>query len=568
VGFIENELIMGRTFDLSGKYQKSLFSFNEREKKSRSTDLFLRKSLGVFLIATAWFYTFWLSGVLNISAWWISLPFFFSHCFLAFLACITVLNNWHRSFPHLSLCSDDDAPLVAVLVPTSNEPPEMVRKTLVSVLTQRWPREKLVLIVGDDGCRTTIKHLVQELQILYTPLGLHYLQPPRKGTPERRGNAKDGNLNAMLAFLAEYYPTIPFVETRDADDLVGDSSFLQYTIGYLLQHPQTAYVQTIKDASVSPGDPFGNKLAFFYRGMMLSRDAANAVFPCGSGLVWRKSCLEAIGGFPTWNVVEDLYSGYLALQRGFQGSYLPLVGAVAQVPPEDIANVYKQLGTWALDTFRLCIWQCPLTVRGLTLRQRFQFLELGLFYFSSAPLLILLLTPLLCLICGVKLFVTDPLTYGLHFWPYLILVEAFAFVLGNDVAPREVWRAKQMLMCLLFVYLKAFWIALSYGPNRKPHYRVTRKVRHARFYIREVALHILLFFAYFFAIFYHILSSEEKQLRALDFGSIGWALVYMILLASIIQRGWYGVELKMFLKAWRFRLGRARAMERNKKKEK
>ena len=137
------------------------------------------------------------------------IAFFLFSLFSCVLACITVLNNWHRSFPHLSLCSDDDAPLVAVLVPTSNEPPEMVRKTLVSVLTQRWPREKLVLIVGDDGCRTTIKHLVQELQILYTPLGLHYLQPPRKGTPERRGNAKDGNLNANACISRRILPNYP-----------------------------------------------------------------------------------------------------------------------------------------------------------------------------------------------------------------------------------------------------------------------------------------------------------------------------------------------------------------------
>jgi cellulose synthase (UDP-forming) len=70
--------------------------------------------------------------------------------------------------------------------------------------------------------------------------------------------------------------------------------------------------QTIKDALVSPGDPFGNRRTAFYRGILLSRDAAGAAPPLGSGLVWRLHHLVAIGGFPTWSLLEDVYSGYLA----------------------------------------------------------------------------------------------------------------------------------------------------------------------------------------------------------------------------------------------------------------
>jgi cellulose synthase (UDP-forming) len=202
--------------------------------KSQRTNDLLRQEIGILLVITALFYTLWLSKVLNIRIWWISFPFFLSHCFLAILACVTVFNNWHRSSPCMSVCSDDNAPMVAVLVPTYNEPPEMVRRTLISILTQRWPCEKLIVIVGDDGYQTSIQHVVEELQVLYAPGKLHYLQPPPKNTPERLGNAKDGNLNAMLRFLTQFYPDIHFVETRDADDLVGDPDFLQYTISYLL----------------------------------------------------------------------------------------------------------------------------------------------------------------------------------------------------------------------------------------------------------------------------------------------------------------------------------------------
>jgi cellulose synthase (UDP-forming) len=75
-------------------------------------------------------------------------------------------------------------------------------------------------------------------------------------------------------------------------------------------------VQTIKQAQVSAGDPFNNWEPMFYRGQMLARNAANAVFPCGSGLVWRRSALREIGEFPTWNLVEDVQSGLEALRLG------------------------------------------------------------------------------------------------------------------------------------------------------------------------------------------------------------------------------------------------------------
>src|SRR5690606_579112 len=112
---------------------------------------------------------------------------------------------------------------------------------------------------------------------------------------------------------------------------------------------ELAFVQTIKEVNTPKGDPFGNKESLFYRSLMLSKNSAKAVFPCGSGLLWRRKALDDIGGFPSWNIVEDFQSGIEALRRGWESEYIPIVGAVGQVAPEDIPNLYKQRGTWALD---------------------------------------------------------------------------------------------------------------------------------------------------------------------------------------------------------------------------
>ncbi len=149
---------------------------------------------------------------------------------------------------------------------------------------------------------------------------------------------------------------IELIETRDADDLVGDRRFLREAVGQLLAHERLAFVQTVKSGEVHRGDPFDNLQPHFFGCAMASRYAANAVFPCGSGVVWRRAALSDIGDFPTWNLVEDLQSGIEALRRGWDGCYLPIVGAYAQHSPEDLPNFVKQRGTWALDTMRLMLW--------------------------------------------------------------------------------------------------------------------------------------------------------------------------------------------------------------------
>ena len=187
-------------------------------------------------------------------------------------------------------------------------------------------------------------------------MGVVYHEPPPRDAPGRHGAAKAGNLNSALELVLSWFPSVEHVETRDADDEVGTHNFLRHTIGQLEFDKRLAFVQTVKEAQVSAGDPFVNLDGQFYRCQMLSRNFANAGLPCGSGLVWRREALDAIGGFPTWNLVEDLQSGVEALRRGWRGRYLTIVGAVGQHSPEDVANVFKQRGTWAIDTVRLVIW--------------------------------------------------------------------------------------------------------------------------------------------------------------------------------------------------------------------
>jgi Glycosyltransferases, probably involved in cell wall biogenesis len=500
--------------------------------------------VGSIFLVVAVYYITWLATILNKEALWLAIPFFLSMCYLTLIVLVTIYNNWTRVVYPLVRLPNNHEPMVAVCIPTYGESPAMVQVTIESVLSQEWPQDKLLIVVGDDSHRPAMQQMVENIQYSFPSTRIVYHEPPRKGTPERKGSAKDGNLNSMLAYVGQHYPEIAYIETRDADDVVGSPQFLRYTIGHLQRHKDVAYVQTIKDTLVSEGDPFGNRQSFFYRGVMFARNATNAVFPCGSGLVWRRAKLEAIGGFPTWNLVEDLYSGYVAMQHGLKNAYLPVVGAVGQVSPEDIPNVYKQLGTWAMDTVRIFLWKNPWFTKGFTFNQRMQFTELCLFYLLSFPLFIFIITPIISLLTGVYPFITTNIDYMLHFWLYAASIELLLVISSDSTSFEEIWRARQMWFGMIFVFMKSSILALVYGPNKKPVYKVTRKTQEAGLYLRDVLLQTLLFLALLVAISYNLFIHRSSILQDSDLGSIFWAVFFMLLLAGIIHRSWFGYRIR------------------------
>ncbi len=412
----------------------------------------------------------------------------------------------------------------------------MVEATIRSVLDQDWPAERLLIIVGDDAANPDLAARLTELAS-HTPARIVYHRPFPLGSPERGNVAKAGNLNSAMKELERLDPLdqIHFVETRDADDLVGDREFLRRAVAHLTDAPRAAFVQTIKRATVSRGDPFGNVEPTFYERVMISRHASNAVFPCGSGLVWRREALGDIGGFPTWGLVEDLQSGVEALRRGWRGIYLPIVGAIAQHAPEDLPNVYKQRGTWAWDTVRLLCWG---DLSGLSFRQRLQFLELGLFYAQGLVFVVLCIYPIIGLATATYPLETTQLEFALHFWPCAIAIELFLVALSNGLPLESVWRSRQMSTGLAFVHAAACVRAVFGGPSSKPTYRVTRKVHEHDVYLRLVAPHIAVCVGFVIAL--GIALARDNPLTELDLGSVYWGAVMSMVMATFATKSWFG----------------------------
>ncbi len=487
------------------------------------------------VLGMAWFLP-WLVAHIDLSRAWISLPFLLATIVVCAASLVSVINRWQRATPERALVAEGEEPAVAVIVPTLGEPLELLERTVRSVLEQDWPSNRLWILVSDDAHDGRVRELVGQLALAYPTASLRYHRPPRVGDPRRRGDAKAGNLNSALTRLPK---SIEYVETRDADDLVGDRGFLRETVGQLMAHERLAFVQTAKAGAVSSHDPFDNQQPHFFQCAMPSRYAANAVFPCGSGVVWRRRALHEIGDFPTWNLVEDLQSGLEALRLGWDGCYLPILGAFAQHSPEDLPNFIKQRGTWALDTVRLTLWADK---RGLRLRQRLQFYELGLFYMQGPATLVFLLAPVFGFLFHVYPVVTSTSSFIVHFWPFAAALELYLALVHRPMSLEQLWRARLVWAGLAFVYAKACLLAVTGGRDGKPGYRVTRKENTYAWHWQQIVPHVILLallsgsMAYSFA--------TRGLLSSFDVGSAYWAVLYGLLLLGFIRLSWHGLDLR------------------------
>ncbi|HLY82190.1 MAG TPA: glycosyltransferase, partial [Acidimicrobiales bacterium] len=252
-----------------------------------------------------------------------------------------------------------------------------------------------------------------------------------------------------------------------------------------------------------------------------------------------------IGEFPTWNLVEDLQSGVEALRRGWRGLYLPIVGAVGQHSPQDIPNVYKQRGTWAIDTVRLMVWG---NLRGLGLRQRGHFFGMLLDYLNAFTVFIYVPSVVASLLGWFPLKATA-LGYLTHMLPLVLATEIWLLVINdpyNDRRRRQrqpiraLWRVRIMWTGMAPVYAKATVQALLGGPNRKPVYKITRKEDDVRWHWRQTLPQIMLVLTVVCVMAYTLRYGSLPSIGLLA-GTLYWGGLNVVLLMGFVVRGWHGV---------------------------
>lgn len=413
----------------------------------------------------------------------------------------------------------DRAFSVDVFITTAGEPFNVVSKCVHAATAIDWPRKDLNIYLLDDANAPELKSLANRL-------GIHHLSRQTAGLG--RENAKAGNLNYGLRNSSS-----ELILSLDADQ-APKPNILKALAGYM-KFDDLAFIQSAQTFYLPEGDPFYNGDNVFYGTMQKAFDESNSVISCGSGVLYRRRALEDIGGFVEWNLVEDLVSSYEMHARGWKSFYYPHA-LTRGLAPWDINGVYHQRSQWALDTFRLFIWDNMLFKKGLTMAQKMGYLSIPLAYLCSGFVFpVFFIIPLWGYITGEYVINGNVLWFFcLRLIYFLMMTGGLRYLFEQNYPGKQF----QMLFGIFPVYAVSFVRAFFYPKGRKPAYRVTNVAsrRLTRLAAFKVMPQLLLFWANaalpFFAIFNDTSPGRFILLNALVSG-LGLWLMWQVLSASL-----------------------------------
>ena len=357
----------------------------------------------VTVVVSAW-YLWWRLSTINHGAPVFSYLLYAGECF----GVVTLLLHFYM----VRRLTVREAPLPApghtvdIFIPTINEPVDIVRRTAVKAISMEYPHTTYIL---DDGNRPEMRALAEEL-------GCEYLA---RGTNE---HAKAGNLND-----AYEHSKGEFIAIFDADH-APKSNFLMRTLGYFTD-PKVAFVQTPQDfynldsyqhrVSRKTGRVWTEQ-SLYFRVIQRGKDYTNSAFFCGSCAIIRRSALDAIGGFATGTVTEDIHTSIRIHKYGFKSVYHaePLAFGIA---PAQIEPFLKQRIRWGQGAMQVWRKEGVIFNRHLTLAQKLNYVASMITYFDGWQKAVYYVTPVIVLVTGYMPLITTLPEFLMHFVPYFLV---------------------------------------------------------------------------------------------------------------------------------------------------
>jgi cellulose synthase (UDP-forming) len=357
----------------------------------------------VFLLVAAWYLTWRLSS-LNSKALLFSWVMYAAEAWGMVTTLLHLFMTWRLS---VRQASPPPANLsVDVFIPTINEPVDIVRRTLLASIQMDYPHKTWLL---DDGNRMEMAALAKELHCHYLARGSN-------------ADAKAGNLNYALS-----HSQAQFIAIFDADH-APKATFLTKTLGFF-SDPKVAFVQTPQDFYNL--DSFQHRWnrrnrrvwteqSLFFRVIQRGKDYWNAAFFCGSCALIRRSSLDAIGGFATGTVTEDLHTSIRLHKKGFRSVYYAESLAFG-LAPATVSPFIRQRVRWGQGAMQVWRQEGILFCRGLTTAQKVNYAASMMTYFDGWQKSIFYLAPVVVMLTGTMPINALNGEFLVHFIPYYVL---------------------------------------------------------------------------------------------------------------------------------------------------
>jgi spore germination protein YaaH/peptidoglycan/xylan/chitin deacetylase (PgdA/CDA1 family)/GT2 family glycosyltransferase len=330
------------------------------------------------------------------------------------------------------LLADPDAPLISVLIPCFNEE-KVIAASVRRVLGSTWPR--LEVIVLDDG---STDRTAEEVRTRFADESRVRLMSFPNGGKARALNrglaAAGGQIVVALDADTQFEPkTITKLARWFADPTVGavaGDALVGNRVNLITRWQALEYV-----------------VAQNLERRALAALGAVTVVPGAVG-AWRRSAIEAIGGYPDDTLAED-QDLTLAVQRaGWRVEFDPDARAWTEAP-DTVRGLLKQRFRWSFGTLQ-CLWKH----RGALFDRAHPVLgflalpQIWLFQIvlaCAAPLVDLAMV--WSLVAGVVAHAAHPdqwnqekLILPLAYWAIFVLVDLSACALGLAMERRAPWR--------------------------------------------------------------------------------------------------------------------------------
>jgi cellulose synthase (UDP-forming) len=416
---------------------------------------------------------------------------------------------------------------VDVLIPTYNEPVELLRETILCAVNIRYPHQTFVL---DDGNRSGVRQLAREFNCGYI-------------TRDKHEHAKAGNLNNGLA-----QTTGEFIVTLDADH-VASPELIDEMIGFFAD-PKVCIVQGTQDFynldSFQHQVDFESRIGWqqqelFFSLIQPGKDRHNAAFYCGSPGMLRRKSLEGIGGFPTDSITEDMHTSIKLQKKGERVIYINRTLARG-LAPQTFTGFATQWKRWGHGNMQVMRAEKPLFSRNLTISQKICYFSSLYFYWMSYEKLFMVVTPIVSLFFGLFVMVTDPISYASNFLPYFLLNLACSVILQGGF--RNFWLGERFNLLKMHVLMKSIGGMFQ----RDSRFFVTPKAQAGAARATEVLLPIVLLGFLGLSLAAGVIRIEQVPRWGYFFWAltvnIFWAVVFIFMMGSVVLRSMKRKEMR------------------------
>ena len=343
-----------------------------------------------------------------------------------------------------------DYPPVAIIVSSFHEPLDVLEDTLICFHNLTYPNIHIYFLddtrydlPGKDP--REMKEYRESIDELCERIGVNLFRRQWRG-------AKAGMINDFLAFV-DGNPPQGFEFTsfsgrprqgKEKYIIVFDADqnplpdFVEALVAFMEANPRLAFVQTpqyytnFEYNRVARGS--GLQQAVFYEYISEGKSRQDAMFCCGTNVIFRREALMDVGGFDESSVTEDFATSLKFHEKGWRSYYYNRVCAFG-MGPEDLGGYFRQQFRWALGTvglFRHILGMFLRRPGRLPLVKWWEYFLSGTHYFVGWVLFIMMLYPVLYVFADIPSYFAKPEIYFLFFFPYVILtISLFLFTMSQ-----------------------------------------------------------------------------------------------------------------------------------------